>query len=263
MKKLLSSFWFNLLLIIGLCFLLYFAFFASLSQITRHGDELTVPDIKGKSAVEAVAELKKMGFEVVVDSTYDTLAAPLTILDVQPEFGATVKRGRSIFLTINKQNPPEIEMPNLLNLSLRSAVILLRNNKLEVGDTIYKPDMAKGAVLAQLWNGQPVPPGQKLPQGTTIDLVIGDGYSKTSIPVPNLINLTFTDAKFILDSLNLFYTDVWDGRITDSSTAVVYFQMPLEKNEQGYPNTILAGENIDIRIRQFSPKPEDSLEMRE
>ena len=61
MKKLFRSFWFNLLVIIGLCFVLYFAFFASLSRITKHGEELTVPDINGTIAVEAIKKLEKMG----------------------------------------------------------------------------------------------------------------------------------------------------------------------------------------------------------
>lgn len=250
MKKLFRSFWFNLLLIIGLCFVLYFAFFASLSRITQHGQELTVPNINGTSAIEAIKKLETMGFSVAIDSAYDTLSKPLTILEVQPEAGSTVKNGRTIFLTINKVNPPELDMPNLLNLSLRSAVILIQNNKLLMGDTTFKPDMAKGAVLQQLFNGKPIAPGQKIFQGSTIDLVIGNGYSQNNVLVPNLIGLNFNEAKIILDSLNLFVTEVWDGRFTDSSTAIVYFQMPLQKNEQGYPNSILEGENIDIRIRQ-------------
>lgn len=254
MRRLFRSFWFNVLVIIGLCFVLYFAFFASLSQITRHGKELTVPAINGTTAIEAVKKLEAMGFEVLVDSAYDTLSKPLTVLEVQPEAGSTVKQGRSIFLTVNKLSPPEVEMPDLINLSLRSAVILLQNNKLLIGDTIYKPDMAKGAVLQQLFNGEPIAAGKKIFSGSTIDLVIGSGYSQNSISVPGLVGLNFAEAKTILDSLNLFYTEVWDGRIIDSSTAVVYFQMPAQKNEQGYPNFILEGENVDIRIKQQVPE---------
>lgn len=250
MKNLFKSFWFNILVIIVLCFALYFAFFASLSQITRHGEELTVPELKGKNIKEVYAQLEKLGFDISIDSAYDTSAAPLTVIEIQPEAGSKVKTGRTIFLTVNKVNPPEVEMPNLLNLSFRNAVLLLENNKLLLGDTIFKPDMATGAVLQMLYNGRPISAGQKVYQGSKIDLVVGGGYGNMNIPVPNLINVPYPTAKIIMDSLNLFYTEVWDGRITDSNTAVVYFQMPAHKNEQGYPNNILAGENIDVRIRQ-------------
>lgn len=256
MRKLFKSFWFNLLLIIGICFLLYFAFFASLSRITNHGNELRVPEIEGKNVTEALSQLQKMGFDVVIDSAYDTLSTPMVILEVQPEAGSMVKAGRSIFITVNKSNPPEVDMPNLLNLSLRSAHLMLQSNKLVSGDTIFKPDMAEGAVLEQLFNGKPISSGQKIFQGSKIDLVIGSGYSQSSMIVPDLINLTYYDAKRILDSANLFITEVWDGRISDSTTAVVYFQMPPQKNEQGYPNSILEGENVDIRIRQQPLMPD-------
>lgn len=262
MKNLFKSFWFNVLLIVGICFLLYFAFFASLSRITHHGEELTVPKLHGKNAVQAIKDLEKMGFSVIVDSAYDTLSKPFQIIEVQPEPGSTVKAGRSIFVTISKANPPEVEMPNLLNLSLRSAALFLQNNKLILGDTTFKADMAKGAVLQQLFNGKPITAGTKLFQGSTIDLVVGAGYGSVNSPVPDLIGLPFSVAKQMLDSANLFYTDVWDGRFTDSSTATVYFQMPSQKNDQGYPNYILEGENIDIRIRQSQPKV-DSAALKE
>lgn len=254
MNKLFKSFWFNLLVIIGLCFVLYFAFFASLSRITQHGEELTIPVLKGKNYQVALKELEQLGFDIVVDSAFDTTMAPAIILDVQPEAGSMVKKGRSIFITINRATPPEVDMPNLLNLSFRSAQLLLESNKLVMGDTLYKPDMATGAVLEQRYNGKIILAGQKIPQGAKVDIVIGAGYGHNNLLVPHLVNLTFAEAKAILDSANLFYTEVWDGRITDSSTAVIYFQMPTTKNEQGYPNHILEGENIDLRIRQELPK---------
>jgi beta-lactam-binding protein with PASTA domain len=259
MKHLFKSFWFNLLAIIVLGFVLYFAFFASLSRITQHGQELTIPELKGKNYQTALKELEQLGFDIVVDSAFDTTMAPAIILDVQPEAGSMVKKGRSIYVTINRATPPEVDMPNLLNLSFRSAQLLLESNKLVLGDTSYRPDMANGAVLEQRYNGKIIIAGQKLPQGAKVDIVIGAGYGNRNILVPHLLNLTFSEAKTILDSLNLFYTEVWDGRITDSSTAVIYFQMPTTKNEQGYPNHILEGENIDIRIRQEMPVADSNI----
>ena len=250
MKKLFRSFWFNLLVIIGICFALYFAFFASLSMLTSHGDSTTVPDLKGKTAPAAVKLLEDRGFKVSIDSIFDPTKKGLVVLDVQPVQGSTVKPGRTIFLLINKMNAPEVEMPNLVNLSFRSAVLILESNKLVLGDTIFKPDMAKDAVLQQLINGVTVKPGQKVRQGTRIDLVVGSGLSNISVNVPNLINVPYPEAIKILQENNIFITEVWDGAISDSATAVVYFQMPTARNEQGYPNTILEGENMDIRIRQ-------------
>ncbi|HTO16828.1 MAG TPA: PASTA domain-containing protein [Edaphocola sp.] len=250
MGKLFKSFWFNVLIILLICFGIYFAFFSSLSRITGHGKELLVPKVKLENAKVAISELESLGFNVEIDSIYDTLYKPSIVIDIQPEEGSSVKKGRTIFLKINKVNPPEVEMPNLLNLSLRSAVLLLKTSNLVMGDTTYKPDMAQGSVLQMLHNGKPINPKTKVFQGATIDLVIGSGYGHTDILVPDLINVPFYEAVQILESMNLLYIEVWDGRISDSSTAVVYLQYPTPKNVQGYPNHILEGENMDIRIRQ-------------
>ncbi|HRP89762.1 MAG TPA: hypothetical protein PKX92_06960 [Edaphocola sp.] len=250
MGNLLKSFWFNVLLILVICFGIYFVFVGSLSRITRHGEEVLVPKVLNTQAGSSIDELTKLGFDIQVDSVYDTLYQPLMILDVQPDGGSLVKKGRTIYLKINKVNPPELSMPNLLNLSLRSAVLLLNTSNLIMGDTTYKPDMAEGAVLQMLYNGQPISAGTKIFQGSKIDLVVGSGYGQTNIQVPDLINIPYLEAIQILQTMNLFYTEVWDGRISDTATAVVYFQFPTSKNEQGYPNHILEGENMDIRIRQ-------------
>lgn len=250
MKRLFSSFWFNLLVIIGICLVLYFAFFASLSMLTRHGDMATIPNLKGKKAPEAIKILEQQGFKISIDSIYDPTKKGLEVLDVQPGQGSSVKSGRTVFLVINKMYAPEVDMPNLVNLSFRSAALILESNKLVLGDTIFKPDMAKDAVLQQMMNGVAIKPGQKIRQGTRIDLVVGAGLSNVSVNVPNLINVPYKEAIQMLQANNIFITEVWDGTITDSATAVVYFQMPTARNEQGYPNTILEGENMDIRIRQ-------------
>lgn len=257
MRKLLNTFWFNILLIIGVCFALYFVFFASLSRITQHGEAVNVPEILGTDGNKALRQLQAAGFRISIDSTYDPTKKGLEVLDVQPAGGSQVKTGRTIFILLNKVNPPEVQMPNLVNLSFRSAKLLIESNKLILGDTLFKPDMAVGAVLEQSVGGQPIPAGKRVYQGTTIDLVIGSGYGNVEIKVPNVVNMTFAQAKMLLDSNNIFITDVWDGEIIDSNTAIIYFQMPSAKNEQDIPNRMFEGENLDIRLRQDPLTPEE------
>ena len=225
--------------------------------MTNHGSTLTVPEVLGTDGRKALKQLEAAGFKLSIDSTYDPTKKGFEVLDVQPEGGAFVKKGRTIFLLLNKVNPPEVEMPNLVNLSFRSAKLLIESNKLLLGDTLFKPDMAVGAVLEQNMNGQPIPAGKKIFQGTKIDLVIGSGYGEVQIKVPNVVNMTFAQAKALLDSSNIFITDVWDGVISDSATAIIYFQMPSAKNEQNIPNQMLEGENLDIRLRQQPLSPEE------
>lgn len=240
----------NIAIIALICVVLYWLFFASLGWITSHGKEVKVPMLAGKTLKESIKILESAGFDVDIDSTYSPDQKPLMVLGQQPEGGTTVKEGRTVFLTVNMQSPPSTPMPNLVNMSYRSAEMLLKSSKLLLGDTIMKPDMAQGAVLSQLVNGKEIAPGTMLPQGSRISLVIGDGLGNKQINVPDLTGMTYPEAMAILSGSNLNYSAVFDGTISDTSTAVIYMQVPEPFNEFNEPNRILEGDNVDIRIKQ-------------
>ncbi|SFV28471.1 PASTA domain, binds beta-lactams [Thermoflavifilum thermophilum] len=252
-----KPFWVNLLAVCMLVVLLGVLFFASLRWITRHGETATVPDIMGKPYDEAVRLLEQAHFRVVVqDSGYTDTLPPLTVLRQEPEAHAVVKVYRTVYLTLNKIVPPMAVMPNLVNMSYRSAVLTLQTLKLNVGDTVYKPDIARNAVLAQLYNGQPIKPGILIPEGSRITLVLGDGIGNQANPVPNLIGLTFMQARELLSASNLSVGVVlFDGPITDTASAYVYKQIPAPLNANGQPNLIYAGQSIDLWVSQT---PRDS-----
>lgn len=247
-----QSFLFNLGIILLICLLLYIAFFATLKSITRHGEEVMIPDLRGKDINVAGATLKSMHFEISIDSTYDPDMKPLTVLKQVPDTGSIVKQGRTVFLTVNRIAPPHIAMPALVNLSFRSAEMLLRNNKLKLGDTISKPDIAAGAVLDMLCNGQPIKPGDLVAQGSKISLVIGDGLGNTTFNVPDVLNLSVEDAEIIINNNNLQYNiQLADptGQVADTSQLTVIDQSPLPTNEGGAHNTIKAGGIIDLKVK--------------
>jgi len=240
----------NLLIIALICAAVYWLFFASLGWITDHGKEARVPELTGKPLGESVKILESAGFEVDIDSSYNPDKKPLAVLRQQPEGGSTVKLGRTIFLIVNRQSPPPTQMPNLVNMSYRSAEMLLKSRKLLLGDTIMKPDMAQGAVLSQLYNGKEIAPNTEKPQGSRITLVIGDGLGNKQINVPDLTGMTYPEAIAILSGSNLNYAAVFDGLITDTTTAVIYLQQPEAFNDFNEPNKIVEGDNVDIRVKQ-------------
>ena len=233
---------------------LLFLFFNSLNWLTNHGQETKVPALTGKKMKDAISLLEDEGFRIEIDSTYQAQKKPLEILFQEPEAGATVKIGRTIFLTVNKKSVPTTNMPNLVNLSFRNALLTMQSYRLQMGDTNYRPDVAAGAVLEQWYKGKKIPIGTAIPFGAKIDLVIGEGLSDMQ-DVPNLIGKTFYEAKTIIESLGLTSNIIWDGAITDSANAVVYMQTPEEYNELDFKNTILSGDMIDLRIMQ-SPSQE-------
>jgi beta-lactam-binding protein with PASTA domain len=255
-RGLTDSFWFHFLLVLGVCVVFYILFFSSLSVITRHGDDVKVPNVTGKDVRTATRLLEAQGFEVHIDSTYVPGKKALLVLDQLPDVGDVVKDGRTLFLTVNKSVPPETPMPNLVNLSFRSATLILKSNRLVLGDTTFRPDIARGAVLEQLINGQPIRAGQLIPQGSRIDLVIGDGLGNTELNVPDVIGMSWPEAVALLNGSGLLVTPVPDPGITDSTTAKVYKQTPNAISDIGVPTRIRQGDFIDIYIGQ---NPADSI----
>ncbi len=251
-----KSFLFHLFLLVVLCVILYFAFFASLGILTNHNEEVKIPNLLGKDLKSALAETERRGFEVTVDSAYEPEVRPYVVLTQQPDTSAIVKTGRMIFLTVNKAEPPLTVMPNLVGLSYRSASMMLKSNRLLIGDTTYRPDIAKGAILEQLVRGEKMPAGEPIAQGTRIDLVIGDGLGETELMVPDLIGQTYLEAMALVGALNLQPNLIFVGHITDSFSAVVYDQQPKGMNELMTHNRIREGDIIDIFVKQ-NPTPEE------
>lgn len=251
-----KSFGFNLLLAVALCALLFIIGFSLLGPITHHGSEVKVPNVLGRDFTEAEAMLKHLGFDLEVDSSYEPDEKPYVVLRQQPEVGAIVKDGRTLFITVNKAEPPQTSMPNLVNLSFRSAELIIKSNRLVLGDTTYRPDIAKGAVLEQLYNGKAISAGTMLPQGSRIDLVIGDGLGNTEFGVPDVIGLSYAEGQAILSGNGLHFTPVFDGDVVDTMAAIIYNQTPGPLNEVSAPNRIREGDNVDIFIKQ-NPSPEE------
>jgi beta-lactam-binding protein with PASTA domain len=255
-RRIAYSLWFNLLLVLGILIVFYIVFFSSLSIITRHGDDGKVPNVTGKDVRTAVTMLEAQGFDVRVDSTYLPEKKALMVLDQLPDVGDVVKHGRTLFLTVNKSVPPTTPMPNLVNLSFRSAALILKSNRLILGDTTYRPDIAAGAVLEQLFNGQQIRPGQMIPQGSRITLVIGNGLGNTELNVPDVIGMTYPEAVATLNSMGLQFTLIPDGVLTDSATAKVFKQTPNGISDLGTPSRIRQGDFVDLYIGQ---NPSDSV----
>lgn len=245
-----NSIWFHLLLMLIVAAVFYIIFFSSLSSITSHGQELKIPVLIDKNYKDAIKILEEQGFEMEIDSSYDMKKPFGVVLSQIPDTGQFVKRGRTVFLIINKMQAPLIAMPDLTGVSYRSAQVVLRSSKLKLGDTIHRPDIADGAILEAQYDGKVVQAGDMIPEGSKIVLVIGDGLGNVEFSVPNVVGMAYPEAIAILNASGLQFIDVWQGKITDSQTAIVHSQFPEALNEYGGANSIKEGQLIDIKIRQ-------------
>jgi beta-lactam-binding protein with PASTA domain len=226
-------------------------FFGSLDFMTKHGAYEKVPVVVGKNVEAARKILEDKGFEVEIqDSLYIDTLPKLAVIKQTPEGEATVKVNRTIYLTVNRAQPPLVEMPNLVGFSIRNAEMYLENLGLHLGDTTFRPDIAKNAVLEQLYNGEPIKAGTKIYMGSAIGFVLGDGIGNTELQVPNLINKRFSEASAILKGMGVNITSVFSMDVTDSANAYVTRQDPLQYQEpvpgEKQYNRIKPGQSMNI-----------------
>ncbi|MBA4198548.1 MAG: penicillin-binding protein [Chitinophaga sp.] len=251
--------WVNILAGIVIAILLILIFFGLLSSITGHGKYQKVPSVLAQNIDAAKLTLMNAGFTVeVTDSVYDMSVGALSVVRQSPEADALVKAGRKIFLTINRAVPPQVEMPNLVGFSYRSAEMYLVTLGLKVGDTSYRPDIARNAVLEQLYNNQPIKAGAKLPLGSTISFVLGSGEGSGELLVPDLVGLTYEQAKGQLQTLNInIGSVVLVNGVTDSANAFIVKQNPpvyIEtENNTKTLNKIKPGQLIDLYLSTVAP----------
>ncbi len=253
--------WMNVLIGFGVAICLFIIFFFSLGWITGNGETEKVPAVIGLDVAAAEKNLTALGFDVELqDSIYVDTLARNAVLRQTPEADEIVKKGRTVYLTINRVIAPQVDMPNLVGFSIKSAETYLKVLGLRLGSIQMVPDQNKNVVIDQLVNGQPIAPGSKIPSGTLIYFLVGDGGASGGMFMPDLVGLTYEQAKAQLISLglNLGVVSV-NGSIGDSASAFVFDQNPSAYGSQidslGMPiqNMTSKGATINLVLDKVAP----------
>ena len=202
-----------------------------LNVVTKHGQELVVPDLSNLTIEQAdsVATAQEMVIDVT-DSVYVKRMKRGAVYRQNPAPGSKVKSGRRISLTINAKNAKQITMPNLVGLSMRQAKAELLSRGLLLGKLIYVQDLATNNVLKQIYQNSEIEPGTMIDSEASIDLVVGLNGTDFVTYVPDVIGLKRMSA---IDAVNDNSLNVKGLRFDktvknyeDSLNAMVYKQMP-------------------------------------
>jgi hypothetical protein len=250
--------WLNILIAVLLALIVFFIFVFSLNWITHHDESKTVPSVIGKTFEEAQQILDKAGFDVEIqDSIYVDTVAPLKVLKQVPESDEVVKVNRTVYITLNRADPPKVPMPNLVGFSFRSAEMELRNMGLRVGDTSYQASFAKNAVLEQRYNGQIISAGTPVQMGSSISFVLGSGVGDEKFSVPSLIGVRFCDARRLIESHGLMMAAVVaNPDVTDTCNAYIYKQSPQRFDDEHKLRYIRTGQTMDVWVQVERPVPD-------
>lgn len=168
--------WGNLIAMVVVAVVLVFVALKGVDAYTHHGEAVRVPDVKGLAVDDALHILARQDLQVQIsDSTYVKTMPAGCVLDCTPVAGQSVKRGRTIYLTINTKNIPLREVPDVAdNSSLRQAEASL----LAAGFRLDSVEVVSGEldwVYGVKYQGRLLRMHEKVPVGSLLQLMVGYG----------------------------------------------------------------------------------------
>jgi beta-lactam-binding protein with PASTA domain len=238
-------------------FILFVVFLVGLSFLSGFivmklylaGGEVEVPDLTGKEVKEAERLLAMKGLSLKqVDGKNDPSIPKNHILSQDPGPNSRIKQNRTVRVVLSL-GPEEVTVPTLVGKPLRNAQILLRQNGLLMGRTVYihSDQVPMDSVIAQN------PPGEsKYSKKGKVDLLLSRGPFEKSYIMPDLIGKKLDLAKKVLEEIGLVV-----GRVEREVYDGVGLDVIISQNPK--PGTIIKKENLVnlvVSSGSFGPETE-------
>ena len=172
--------WINLLLVLIVAVLLFWLTIKFLDIWTKHDKTAEMPCVVGLDFYKARDILEVQGFDVELDSIYDTQTKYGQVLDQSPKEKEIVKYGRTVYLKINSFYPEMKTVDdNLLHISSIQSKKMLQamGFKNIVIDTI--PGDNDDEVIEIKYNGRKLKNGEKAPVTAEVVLIVTKANNST------------------------------------------------------------------------------------
>lgn len=185
--------WSALILIVVCSCVIVWGCLTFLNIWTRHGDNVTVPDIKHISYTAAGETLKSHDLKIEIsDSIYDKTYPAGTVIESWPRAGSVVKRGRSVYVTITAFSPKHVtvSMP-VTGVSVRQAASYLTAIGVSAIRYVSVPSQFPDLVESATVDGRPIGVGSIIPVNATVVLEVGTAIAVD--PVDSLDEVPYYD----------------------------------------------------------------------
>lgn len=153
--------------------------------------KVTVPEVRGKTQVEATQILSDAGLKAKVQQVTDAINTAGQVIDQTPKAPAKISKGDTVTLKVSSGAPP-VDLPDVVGRDVNAARDLLEGKNFVVEVTLKADDKAPAD---QVISQQP-PGGGKAPQGSTVTLTVSSG--REQVPVPNVVGKEQSAAANIL-----------------------------------------------------------------
>ena len=174
-------FWVNMIAMIVVVVVMIFGVLKWLDIHTHHGETVADPGVKAMTVDEAAKMFRNHGLVYVIsDTKYVKDKAAGIILELKPGAGEKVKEGRTVYLTVNTLDVPLRAIPDVAdNSSLRQAQAKLLNAGFKLNQ-VQLVNGEKDWVYGVKYQGRQLAAGEKIPVGSSLTLMVGNGSGDTS-----------------------------------------------------------------------------------
>ncbi len=182
------------------------------------GPRVEVPSVVGRRLGVARALLEDRGLTPEVRRTTSRRAPANVVLKQDPDAGSRVAEDSTVTLTVSS-GAPEVSVPSLEGQSAEEAAATLQEENLELGTQTEEPNED---VEAGLITSQSPAAGERVPEGSQVDVVVSSGPELTA--VPNVIGATEEAARAELEGAGFGVEVVTEPNEADEG--IVFAQDP-------------------------------------
>ena len=178
----------------------------SLSSIAPPDISPTVPDVAGSTYASAAGALEEAGLVPLRRDEASTTVAAGTVLRTNPDAGENVASKTEIDVFVSS-GPPQVQVPNLMNMDEATATASLGTAGLKVGEVVRQssPTVPDGIVMQT----DPAATTQ-VAQGSTVKLVLSNG----KVAMPDVLGQPLSEAQSLLEASDLTVTTRRDPSCT-------------------------------------------------
>lgn len=216
----------------------------------KKAEEVSVPDVTGKSESDAQKILEDAGFVVKSEATYSDDVDEGDVISTDPVAGTKLKEGDTVTMKVS-MGAEKAEVPSLTGKSESEAQSLLAQAGLEVGNVTPKhsDSVAEGCIISQ-----GIKAGKKVSKGTSVDYEVSQGPQIKLVTVPSLSGKTADEAEMALQNAGLSGAREFENN--DVAVGYVFKQSasPGSQVEQGTTITYWISTGVE------APGPDDDTE---
>lgn len=206
---------------------------------TNYNEGVTVPRVSELSLEEAKQTLVNHSLRYEIAERRSNEAYPADyVIDQTPEASKIVKPDRKVYLTVNAEINPTVQVPEVVDLSLRNARIQLSNAGLKLGVVSYESSRFENSVLRQS-----IPPQTVVPKGETIDLSVSDGLGEKLVTVPDITGLRLSKAQQELKNAGLQVEEIVYKSTKEVAPNIILDYSPRD-------NQLIEGETLKLIVSE-------------